>query len=107
MCEHGGSGAARDEFLEMAGLSMALHGRAGLGAGVHHLPRRAVAGVELKVTLKIGRTGALLRSLLDMLHSVSATEYFPLTLDPLPPPFAARQSASPARRRQGEGTPGF
>ena len=32
----------------MAGLSMVVHGRAGVGAGVHHLSRRAVAGFGLK-----------------------------------------------------------
>src|SRR5436190_7899963 len=49
MCEHGGGGAPGDEFLEMACLPVALHGRVGMGTGVHHLPRRAVAGLGLSV----------------------------------------------------------
>src|SRR5262249_8762989 len=48
MREHGRGGAARDEFLEMAAVSMALHGRSGVGAGVHYFPGRAPSGIGLK-----------------------------------------------------------
>ena len=49
MRQHGGGGAAGDQFLEMAGFSMGLYGRAGVGAGLRHLPGRAAAGVQLGV----------------------------------------------------------
>src|ERR1039458_8471510 len=48
MREHGGGGAAGDQFLEMAGVPVALHGRSGMGSGIHHLARRALAGLGLR-----------------------------------------------------------
>jgi hypothetical protein len=48
MREHGGGGAAGDQFLEMAGVPVALHGRSGVDSGIHHLARRALAGLGLR-----------------------------------------------------------
>ena len=36
-------------FLEMAGLPMAVHGHFGVGAGLHHLARGALAGLSITV----------------------------------------------------------
>ncbi len=49
MREHGGGGAARDEFVEVAAIPVGLHGRAGVGAGVHHVSGRTIAGVALSI----------------------------------------------------------
>ena len=48
MREHGGRGPAGNQFLEMAGVSMALHGRPGVDSGIHHLARRTLAGLGLR-----------------------------------------------------------
>ena len=37
----------RDQFVEVAALPMVVHGRAGLGPGLHHPPRRAAARLGL------------------------------------------------------------
>src|SRR5439155_21496174 len=47
MRQHRGHRAARNQLLEMAFVPMALHGTAGLAAGLRHLPRRQTPGAEL------------------------------------------------------------
>jgi len=47
MRQHGGGGAARNQFLEVADISLGLYGGAGVAAGVRHLAGRASAGVQV------------------------------------------------------------
>src|SRR6185503_11371193 len=56
MRKHGRHRAAGDQWVEVASLPVALHGRTGLAPGLSHLPGRTLAGLGVGPRTRLSET---------------------------------------------------